>query len=76
MKINPDLFCISLDLYYLCSDDTLLSTSQATAIISSVTLVCYIMYTMSPEVSNEWASIMSISPAVGFSSVSCITSKT
>jgi hypothetical protein len=40
MKINQDLFCISLDLHYLCSDDTLHSTAQAAAMAQKRIRLC------------------------------------
>ena len=50
MKINQDLFCISLDLHYLCSDDTLHSIATPAAVAQKhVRLCAYLLQQQSVE---------------------------
>ena len=50
MKINQDLFCISLDLHYLCSDDTLHPIATPAAVAQKhVRLCAYLLQQQSVE---------------------------
>ena len=40
MKINRDLFCISLDLHYLCSDDTIHPIAPSAAMAEEPLCLC------------------------------------